>query len=176
MHESVIYMTLFSIIHFLAFLITFTIVIQLFAKHLLSWNMLKRNTAKKNYIFFGLNEETLGLAKSLLKDKEQGRQIIIFDKRIRNKLDTASKSKILESVFQNRESLFEQVSKMDVLLLNREFTQENTLKDIGVAKLMNKGKAYLFFFSSNIDYNIQSALNAVDEIKNNLDSKAIVSI
>ena len=176
MHESVIYMTLFSIIHFLAFLITFMIVIQLFGKHLLSWLMLKRNTAKKNYIFFGLNEESLELAKSLLKDQDPGRQIIIFDKRIKNKLDTASKSKILESVFQNREPLFEQVSKLDVLLLNREFTQENTLKDIGVGKLLNKGKAYLFFFSSNIDYNIQSALNAINEIKNNPDSKAIVSI
>lgn len=176
MHESVIYMTLFSIIHFLAFLITFMIVIQLFGKHLLSWIMLKRNTAEKNYIFFGLNEESLELAKSLLKDKEQERQIVIFDKRIKNKLDTASKSKILESVFQNREPLFEQVSKLDVLLLNREFTQENTLKDIGVAKLLNKGKAYLFFFSGNIDYNIQSALNAIDEIKNNPEFKAIVSI
>ncbi len=176
MHESVIYMTLFSIIHFLAFLITFMIVIQLFGKHLLSWIMLKRNTAEKNYIFFGLNEESLELAKSLLKDKEQERQIVIFDKRIKNKLDTASKSKILESVFQNREPLFEQVSKLDVLLLNREFTQENTLKDIGVAKLLNKGKAYLFFFSGNIDYNIQSALNAIDEIKNNPEFKATVSI
>lgn len=176
MHESVIYMTLFSIIHFLAFLITFMIVIQLFGKHLLSWLKLRYSSAGTNYIFFGLNEESLELAKSLLKRKEDDRQILLFDKKIKNKLDTASKSKILESVFQNKESLFEQVSKLDVLLLNREYTQENSLKDMGIAKLLTQGKAYLFFFSNNIDYNIQSALNAIDEIQNQLKSTTSISI
>ena len=176
MHESVIYMTLFSIIHFLAFLITFMIVIQLFGKHLLSWLKLRYASAETNYIFFGLNEESLELAKSLLKRKEQNRQILLLDKRIKNKLDIASKSKILESVFQNRESLFEQVSKLDVLLLNREYTQEDSLKDIGIAKLLTQGKVHLFFFSNNIDYNIQSALNAIDEIQNQLKSTASISI
>ncbi len=176
MHESVIYMTLFSIIHFLAFLITFMIVIQLFGKHLLSWLKLRYASAETNYIFFGLNEESLELAKSLLKRKEENRQILLLDKRIKNKLDIASKSKILESVFQNRESLFEQVSKLDVLLLNREYTQEDSLKDIGIAKLLTQGKVHLFFFSNNIDYNIQSALNAIDEIQNQLKSTASISI
>lgn len=176
MHESVIYMTLFSIIHFLAFLITFMIVIQLFGKHLLSWLKLRYSSAGNNYIFFGLNEESLELAKSLLKHKEQDRQILLLDKKIKNKIDTVSKSKILESVFHSRESLFEQVSKLDVLLLNREYTQEDSLKDIGIAKLLTQGKAYLFFFSNNIDYNIQSALNAIDEIQNQLKSTASISI
>lgn len=176
MHESVIYMTLFSIIHFLAFLITFMIVIQLFGKHLLSWLKLRYSSAGNNYIFFGLNEESLELAKGLLKHKEQDRQILLLDKKIKNKIDTVSKSKILESVFHSRESLFEQVSKLDVLLLNREYTQEDSLKDIGIAKLLTQGKAYLFFFSNNIDYNIQSALNAIDEIQNQLKSTAAISI
>lgn len=152
------------------------IVIQLFGKHLLSWLKLRYASAETNYIFFGLNEESLELAKSLLKRKEQNRQILLLDKRIKNKLDIASKSKILESVFQNRESLFEQVSKLDVLLLNREYTQEDSLKDIGIAKLLTQGKVHLFFFSNNIDYNIQSALNAIDEIQNQLKSTASISI
>lgn len=152
------------------------IVIQLFGKHLLSWLKLRYASAETNYIFFGLNEESLELAKSLLKRKEENRQILLLDKRIKNKLDIASKSKILESVFQNRESLFEQVSKLDVLLLNREYTQEDSLKDIGIAKLLTQGKVHLFFFSNNIDYNIQSALNAIDEIQNQLKSTASISI
>lgn len=176
MHEDVVYMTVFSIVHFLAFLITFMIVIQLFGKHLLSWLNLRFTPAKTSYIFFGLNEESLELTKSLLRNKEPGSQILMLDKRIKNKLDIASKSKILESVFQNREPLFEQVSKMNVLLLNREYTQKNTLEDIEIAKLLVRKKAYLFFFSNNIDYNVQSALNAIDEIQNKLKSTAIISI
>lgn len=171
MHESAGYMTLFSIIHFLAFLITFMIVIQLFGKHLLSWVKLKFTSAKRNYIFFGLNEASLELAKSLLNNREKGIQVMVLDKKIKSKLDTASKTKILESIFQSRETLFEQVSKMDVLLLNKEYTQENTLQDIGIAKRLTKGKAYLFFFSGNIDYNIQSALNAIKEISNRLSNQ-----
>lgn len=175
-HEDVTYMTLFSIIHFLAFLITFMIVVQLFGKHLLSWLKLRYTSVNKSYVFFGLNEASLELAKSLLKNEEKGRKIVVLDKRIKNKIDTASGARMLETVFQTKEPLFEQVSKMDVLLLNKEYTNENSLEDIGIGKLLAKGKAHLFFLSANVDYNLQSALNAIDEIQNKLKSTVSVSI
>ena len=157
------YMVCFAVIHLMAFLITFMVVIQFFGKHALSWLRLKFSSPSESYIFFELNEASFALAKDL--KAKRGKPFIVFlDKRLKSRADTEAKTKTLRSVFRRREPLFEQASKMDALLLNREYTESTTLSDVGIARLLRKGKSRLFFFSDNVEYNIQSAVKIIKEI------------
>lgn len=163
MHGCDEYMVCFAVIHLMAFLITFMVVIQFFGKHALSWLRLKFSSPSESYVFFELNEASFALAKDL--KAKRGKPFIVFlDKRLKSRADTEAKTKTLRSVFRRREPLFEQASKMDALLLNREYTESTTLSDVGIARLLRKGKSRLFFFSDNVEYNIQSAVKIIKEI------------
>lgn len=164
MHENEIYITFFSVVHFLAFLVSFLIILQLFGKHFLSWLRLKFSSGEKAYIFFGVNRASVSLGKSL-SVKPENRGIVVFlDRKIHRGMDIGLKTKSLRLEFRNRETMLEQVNRMDALLLNKEYSEGSTLKGIGIGKLMRRKNVCLFFLSDGMDYNIQSALKVCDEI------------
>ena len=175
MHASPLYMTCFAIVHFSAFLITFMIVIQLFGKHFLSWLTLRFSNARESHIFFTLNEPSTTLAKSLLQTNRKDRQVILLNKR--TKLPTGHDSHHSPAtLITHKNALLEQISKLDVLLLNNEYNQSNRLCDIGLRKTFRQGRPHLYFLSSDIDYNLRSALRATDELRAMSSSRASVAL
>lgn len=163
MHHDGTYMLFFSLIHFLAFTISFMVIIQLFGKQFLSWLKLKLSRPQSSYIFFDINDPSVALANDLLKN-DKDRFVVFVDKNMKHKTLSGMKSDFSKPELEEQESLFDQLSRMDVALINKDCSDTTPLKKAGLGKLVRSGHAHLFFLSDNEDYNIQLALKVLDEI------------
>ena len=163
MHADETYMIAFSLIHLMAFLLTFMVLFQLFGKHLLSWLRLKLSAPAESHVFFGLNEASLALAKDLMRTRK--RPFIVFlDKQTETQHKKGSPSSTAPSAFRAREPLFEQASKTDALLLHKEYTGDTNLRSTGIAHLLRGRHVYFYFLSPNAAYNLQSAAKLHKEL------------
>lgn len=179
MHHDKVYMTFFSLIHFLAFLISFLVVVQLFGTHFLSWIRLKCAAPRRSYLFFGLNGASVTLATSLLERKERKRFVVVLDKKGKGKELKGGHSGDKESSAaerENRESLLERLGKTNVLLLNRVYSENTTFREAGIRKLLKRGEARLFLLSGDTAYNIRLALTMTDEIRNGRNYRAAITL
>lgn len=169
MHHDKVYMTFFSLIHFLAFLISFLVVVQLLGTHFLSWIRLKCAAPRRSYLFFGLNGGSVTLATSLLERKERARFVVVLDKKGKSKGLGGGHSGGKENSGddqENRETGLERLGKTDALLLNRGYSENTTFREAGIKKLLKRGEARLFLLSGDTVHNVRLALKMADEIKN----------
>ncbi len=171
MHHSKMYMTFFSLIHFLAFLISFLVVVQLFGTHFLSWLRLKCAVPRRSYLFLGLDAASATLALSLLERKEPGRLVVVFDEKGKKKWKIG-KHAGGGGEGDDREVWREQLADAGVLLLSRAYSENTTCREAGVGKLLRKGKAHFFLFSADTARNLRLALKITDEIKSAKDYRA----
>lgn len=168
MHHNKIYMTFFSLIHFLAFFISFLVVVQLFGTHFLSWLRLKCAIPRRSYLLFSVNGASVALAQSLLARKEAGRLVVILDKQLKSRWKigghAGGKGKDAGAE-EDREMLLEQLAKTDALLLNRSYSENTTFREAGIGKLLKRGEARLFLLSGDTARNLRLLLKMADEIK-----------
>lgn len=175
MHHDKVYMTFFSLIHFLAFLISFLVVVQLFGTHFLSWLRLKCTVPRRSYVFFGLDGASVALVRSLFERKEPGRLVVVLSKKGKNKSKAGEHGRSHENTVgtgEKQEIAREQLLKTDALLLNRVYSEETTFREAGIKKLLKKGEAHLFLFSGDTARNFRLALKMTDEIKDNKNYRA----
>ena len=179
MHNDKVYMTFFSLIHFLAFLISFLVVVQLFGTHFLSWLRLKCAVSRRNYLFFGVGGASVALVRSLLKRKEAGRLVVVLDKKIKSKWkgkghDGNTGKAAGEG--EERETWLEQLANTDALLLNRGYSESTTFREVGIGKLLKRGESRLFLLSGDTARNLRLALKIADEIKSEKAYRAKITL
>ena len=170
MHADEAYMIAFSLIHLMAFLLTFMVLFQLFGKHLLSWLRLRLSAPAESHVFFGLNEASLALAKDLMRTRK--RPFIVFlDKQTETQHKKGSPSSTAPSAFRAREPLFEQASKTDALLLHKEYTGDTNLRHTGIAHLLRGRHVYFYFLSPNAAYKVRSLIDKGYLVKTRTEDK-----
>ncbi len=169
------YMLWFSIITASAAVIFASFFLNLFGKRLIYTLKIWWNHSNKNYIFFGVNEASISLAKDILKKKNS--RIVIFIKDIDINENSLlyrqaeelgalliSNVSIIEKIFvKNEESIIRpheaESSPKKILVEN------NYLKKFKLIKRVSSRESYFFFLTENEDFNVRASRSLLAEIK-----------
>lgn len=160
------YMQWISFIHVLALIITSVVIIHLFGKRFINMWKIWLNKSKENYIFFGVNEESISLAEDLLKTNSS--RLVVFVERSNKKYEFSLLEKENDHVgeiVKDAVSLFDKVEEVGAILVDKDYSKSTNLKKLWLRKRIYKYNSHLFFLSDNEDSNIHFALSLLKEIK-----------
>ncbi len=186
-HNNLAYMSLFSMVHFLAAAVSMIFVIKHFGFNIVSGfklffeAYLNRKPKKDTFVFWGMNEPTYLLAKNIREHRQQDDYRIIVVRTgsdrdqtsVRNGLERllnflSLKNKDLERLQELRcltTSTFTDLSKLNVVALDNGQVVDVFRKQLNmsqVARLLSRkttSTIHLFFLGDDASSNIQSITN-----------------
>jgi len=164
MKDNQYFMLLLSMTNLVALMTSFVVALQLMGNKLYFWlkyHFIKPDTC---YIFFDINDASIALAKNIFKKKKSDsgkkKDIILF---LKNKTvaNVGSQSKDMDTESLSNDFLF----NVGAITVESEYTNQSSLEDIGIARLLNiSHHSHLFFLSNEENKNIQLAVNIADRI------------
>lgn len=179
LHEDRAYMTFFSLIHFLAVLISAVFVLRLLGVRFISWCRMYKDriypSSKKDrlYIFWEINDTSFHLAQSIVEyengqnQKKNKYRIIFVEEPSKDHHQRLSFSHFFSSFFHDDGKL-EKIEELNALItysstrLSSSENNSNLFISIGLNsldKLITRAlKIYFFFLSENENENIKSVL------------------
>lgn len=186
-HHNMVYMTIFSVIHFAAAAVSFAVAINYLGVRFRSaWRWRKLNAAKQLkgdvHVFFGINEVSLGLAHDI--HRHQSQDTIIF---INAPEDSSSQGMLgfasIFNVFSFRREIMAEIDRMDGIIRQTrvpiQFLNGNTvIQQLGLDKVLNKTKEHMGLYLlyedqlQNLAKNIK--LRGDEYFKANMNKKAYI--
>jgi hypothetical protein len=164
LRENQYFMLIFSIVNLFALLISFVVVLQLFGNKVYYWLKYHFSHPDKCYIFFDICDESIALAKNILKKNDKA--FVLF---LRKRIYAIDDDKC-ESYLEYQEELLRigEIRKTNAIIIEREYSEASSLSEIGVKRLFKHAdKCELFFLSSEENNNIRLALSINDQKKKN---------
>lgn len=184
-HNSIYFMTWFSLVHFMAALVSLIFVIKHFGYNIMArvhlWAAsISRDRKERLYVFWGMNEPSYFLAKDIGRQTGQGSHRMLFIKTADDDDDTGSRTGI-DRLFdflslKNKEldrlkdlkclstTAFRRISKCEITEDDKLHGCRLMAGQLGlkrVAKLIDhtSRELHLFFFSEDENSNIEAASN-----------------
>lgn len=154
-HHNMVYMTLFSVVHFAAAAVSFAVAINYLGVRFRSawrWRKLKyaRQLDGDVHVFFGINEVSLGLAQDI--HKYNSKDVIVF---INAPEDTSSQGVLgfasLFNVFSFRREIMAEIDRMDGIIRQTRvpihlIKGNQVISRLGLADILNKTKEFMGFY------------------------------
>ena len=166
--DSYVYMTFFSIIHFFAILVSVAFITRLVGFRLVSLWKLRYRKREDLFIFWGINDKSILLAKDIKKTKKRQEKTyhLVFVKTPKeeeitdktefsfyNLFNRASQDKNVINDMENLDALVVYSSNIDTLDNFEDTDQKSIFERLGLKSLykaMRRAKEiHLFFFSEN---------------------------
>lgn len=166
--DSYVYMTFFSIIHFFALLVSATFITRLVGIRLVSLWKLRYRKRNKLFVFWGINDKSILLAKDIKKTKRgQGNTYhIVFVKTPKeeeitdktefsfyNLFNRTSQDKNIINDIEKLDALVAYSSNVDTLDSFENMDKKSIFESLGLKSLLKAMKLskeiHLFFFSDN---------------------------
>lgn len=186
-HHSMVYMTIFSVIHFAAAAVSFAVAINYLGVRFRSaWRWRKVRAAKQLkgdvHVFFGINEVSLGLAHDI--HHHQSQDTIIF---INAPEDSSSQGMLgfasIFNVFSFRREIMAEIDRMNGIIRQTRMPIQflkgnNVLQQLGLDKVLNKTKNHIGLYLlyedqlQNLAKNIK--LRGDEYFKGKMDKKAYI--
>lgn len=154
-HHNMVYMTIFSVIHFAAAAVSFAVAINYLGVRFRSawrWRKIKSTKQLKGdvHVFFGINEVSLGLAHDI--HKQNDKDTIIF---INAPEDSSSQGMLgfasIFNVFSFRREIMAEIDRMDGIIRQTRVPIQflkgnNVLQQLGLDKVLNKTKEHISLY------------------------------
>lgn len=154
-HHNMVYMTIFSVIHFAAAAVSFAVAINYLGVRFRSaWRWRKVNATKQLkgdvHVFLGINEVSLGLAHDIHKHKAQDTIIFVNapeDNSSQGMLGFAS----IFNVFSFRREIMADIDRMDGIIRQTRVPIQflkgnNVIQQLGLDRVFNKTKEHISFY------------------------------
>lgn len=154
-HHNMVYMTIFSVIHFAAAAVSFAVAINYLGVRFRSaWRWRKVNATKQLkgdvHVFLGINEVSLGLAHDIHKHKAQDTIIFVNapeDNSSQGMLGFAS----IFNVFSFRREIMADIDRMDGIIRQTRVPIQflkgnNVIHQLGLDRVFNKTKEHISFY------------------------------
>lgn len=178
MHENGLYMFVFSLVHFLAVLLSAICIVPLIAYVWRSNSVLRKLTAGKLFVFWGQSENSFILAKDIVKHETEGTYKIIFVELPSD--ESGSEELHFRHLFNGslvKNDKMETIRGIDALLINSRQTvlgqrgkNVSLFQVLEAAGLKKLYRAFLkksveeikfFFFSENTENNLENMATLV---------------
>jgi hypothetical protein len=173
MYNDASFMLALSITNLAALVISFIVILQLLGNKTLSWLKYRFKRPEECFIFFDVNDTSIALAKNILNHrkkvvkevKRHAKPFIVF---LRNKSEMAGDQVEASAVALSTldkisaDKLFD----MNVISIDRDYSVQSSLDDIGVRRLLRIAKCHLFFLADDENLNIQMAVNIKERMCN----------
>lgn len=151
-HHDMLYMTVFSVIHFAAAAVSFAVAINYLGvrfRSALRWNKLKLTKQLKGdvHVFFGINDVSLSLAHDIYK--HNAKDVIIF---INTPDDTSNKGMLgfanIFNVFSFRREIMAELDRMNGIIRQtrtpiQQMEGNDVIEQLGLDHLFNKTKEHI---------------------------------
>ena len=154
-HHNMVYMTIFSVIHFAAAAVSFAVAINYLGVRFRSaWRWRKVNATKQLkgdvHVFLGINEVSLGLAHDIHKHNAQDTIIFVNapeDNSSQGMLGFAS----IFNVFSFRREIMADIDRMDGIIRQTRVPIQflkgnNVIQQLGLDRVFNKTKEHICFY------------------------------
>lgn len=182
LHDNSTYMALFALTHFCAVAISAIFILSLFGFRLLSWVKLVMaymcNWLRKDcnyYVMFGINSNTVALAKSISKSKNNEHHYIIFinmpQKGHSHAATRFSFSHFFHSDNNGIDKYLEDIEEMGALLFNSSRSFENPILDNKADDVFKVFKALDFSWAVRIPLQYLLRNSATGKYRNRNKSK-----
>jgi hypothetical protein len=169
------YMLWFSIITASAAVIFASFFLNIFGKRIIYTLRIWWNHSIKNYIFFGVNEASISLAKDILKKKNSCLVIFIKDfdvnensllYRQAEELDALliSNVSMIEKVFVKNEESIIRPHEEESARPKKILVENNYLKKFMLIKRVTSRESSFFFLTENEDFNVRASRSLLAEI------------
>lgn len=170
------YMACYSLAHFLAAIIMAFMILQLLGMRIIYWKKIKdcSKHAEKLYVFWGINTQSLSLAKSI--HEECKTNDIVLVNTIDDDLDVNSVHRLLD-IIKLKGNIDEKICDIDAILVNcyEDISDSSVCKGITLDGMIGRGaklkylakavrhssELHIFFLSNDEDRNINSAYNVM---------------
>lgn len=186
-HHNMLYMTIFSVIHFAAAAVSFAVAINYLGVRIRSasrWRKIKVSKHLKGnvHVFFGINEVSLGLAQDIHSYSKE--DTIIF---VNAPEDSSSQGMLgfasIFNVFSFRREIMAEIDRMDGIIRQTrvpiQFLKGNdALHQLGLDKVLDKTKEHIGLYLlyedqlQNLAKNIK--LRGDEYFKDNMNKKAYI--
>lgn len=164
LQEDQYFMLVFSIVNLFALLLSFVVVLQLLGNKIGYWFRFYFSHPKQSFIFFDVNEASIALANNIIKHENKKPFVLFIRKRI-SSIDDDKCATYYE--YQQEQLLLEKTRATGAIIVEREFSEDSSLSEIGVSRLLKVSKVcHTFFLSNNEKKNIQLALSIHEQNKN----------
>ncbi len=165
--ETTAFLLWFSFIGASAVFISMSILIHLFGKRIITRLKIWTNFSKENYIFFGVNEASISLAKDLLGTNSS--RLVVFIKKIDKDEDSKLYHQVEETgaLVLNRESIVESLQlerEEGIFHVHKEYSEPKNLKKLKLIKKVLKNNSHFFFLSNKEEWNMSMAHSIINEI------------
>ena len=169
LHENHLYMTIFSVIHFCAVLISAIFVINLFGLRFRNWlrkQYWKCSNRKGNgdtYIFWGINNESLTLAENV----HNGNTIVFIHTPTDHATEHAEHHFSFSKLFDFTVNLKNEIEYI-ILNLDGYVLKFNTVTSLQSIQFLLKGKVHFLFLSNDEESNLNDlfSIKALDILRN----------
>lgn len=171
--NNAFYMTFFTIIHFMAILLSGIVIVHYlgvrFASKIRLWSLKRKGGEIKTlYVFWNVNENAINLAEDVYKNKDEGQVIVFVDSCVEEDKSSVRLSfSHFFSHFSFSKEMLDRINRMDSILIRAKYllsdkmgSGHETLKKLGLDDLVDKSEyIYFFLFSENEKQNILVALD-----------------
>lgn len=173
LHENHLYMTMFSVVHFSAVLVSAIFVINLFGLRFRNWlrkQSWKSIDCKRNectYIFWGINNESLALARDIIHKPDNSGRIVFIYTPIDNAHEHSEHHFSFSKLFDFTVNLKNEIEYI-VLNLNGYVLKFNTVESLRSIHFLLKQEVHILFLSNDEENNLNDlfSIKALDILKN----------